>query len=73
MTAECLDSARNGTKEEGPVLYRQLPDTLPAESDAESSARVWRPPSPTLCSLTRVVDENEPEIAIRGRLNGRAE
>jgi len=71
MTAECLESARNDTKEEEPGLYCQLPDTLPAESDAESSARVWRPPSPTLFSLTHVSDENE--IVIRERLNGRAE
>lgn len=71
MTAECLDSARNGIKEEGPGLYCQLPGNLPAESDAESSARVWRPPSPTLFSLTQVLDENE--IVIRERLNGRAE
>lgn len=70
MTAECLDSARNGIKEEGPGLYCQLPDTLPAESDVESSARVWRPPSSTLFSLTHVLDN---EIVIRERLNGRAE
>lgn len=70
MTADCLNSARNGIKE-GPGLYRHLPDTLPAASDAEPSARVWRPPSPTLFSLTHVLDKNE--IAIRERLNGRAE
>jgi hypothetical protein len=71
MTIECLESARNVIKEEEPGLYCQLPDTLPAESDAESSARVWRPSSPTLFSPTHALDENE--IFIRGGLNGRAE
>ena len=32
MTDELLNFVRNGIKQEGPVLYRRLPDTFPAKS-----------------------------------------